>query len=225
MPYFRISDTENILYIHVPRTGGTSIEKYFSEKYKIKFDIQMLYNSVREMNLQINETPLQHQPFPVLYKYRDFFGIDFSKVNLIFMTVRNPYDRILSILNSDFIESSSKAERLDNIFNQILTIPQHHFILPQTYYLNDIYNQIDENDKLEYEMYKNKIKLVKLEDIEIFMKENDFEDFISAPKHNLTNNNITLNDLSKLHINLINLYYNDDFSTFGYTMINLGDIH
>lgn len=39
MPYF---DNVNMLFIHIPKTGGTSLESYFSNKY----NIQLNYNSL-----------------------------------------------------------------------------------------------------------------------------------------------------------------------------------
>lgn len=40
MPYF---NKANILLIHIPKTGGTSLEIYFSEKYSIPLNVHSLY--------------------------------------------------------------------------------------------------------------------------------------------------------------------------------------
>ena len=37
MPYFK-NDIINILFIHIPKCGGTSIEKYFINKYNFSHD-------------------------------------------------------------------------------------------------------------------------------------------------------------------------------------------
>jgi len=44
MPYFNNNDV-NILFIHIPKTGGTSVEFYLSEKYKIKLDKSSYYTT------------------------------------------------------------------------------------------------------------------------------------------------------------------------------------
>ena len=37
MPYFK---KINLLFIHIPKTGGTSIENYFYKKYDIERNVQ-----------------------------------------------------------------------------------------------------------------------------------------------------------------------------------------
>ena len=42
MPYFK---QNKVLLIHIPKTGGTSIEKYFANKNGIKLNPSCLYYS------------------------------------------------------------------------------------------------------------------------------------------------------------------------------------
>ena len=35
MPYF-LNENINLLFIHIPKTGGSSLERYFSEHFNIK---------------------------------------------------------------------------------------------------------------------------------------------------------------------------------------------
>lgn len=48
MPYFK-NDNVNVLFIHIPKTGGTSIENYFSSKFNIKLDksLYLLTNQLK----------------------------------------------------------------------------------------------------------------------------------------------------------------------------------
>ena len=41
MPYF---DKERLLFIHIPKTGGTSIEDYFSRKHNVILNHASLYH-------------------------------------------------------------------------------------------------------------------------------------------------------------------------------------
>ena len=46
MPYFK-NDNVNILFIHIPKTGGTSLDNYFSKKYNIDLNDKSLYIFMR----------------------------------------------------------------------------------------------------------------------------------------------------------------------------------
>ena len=49
MPYFK---ENKVLLIHIPKTGGTSIEKYFANKNRIKLGPNNLYFSYYSDNIQ-----------------------------------------------------------------------------------------------------------------------------------------------------------------------------
>jgi hypothetical protein len=51
MPYFQNKNV-NILFIHIPKTGGSSLELYFSNKYKIPLDIKSLHGF---LNIEIKK--------------------------------------------------------------------------------------------------------------------------------------------------------------------------
>ena len=64
MPYYR---KENILFIHIPKTGGSSIEHYFKNK---KYN-QSLFSGERNIAFTLekfNQYPLQHQFYSTIYK-------------------------------------------------------------------------------------------------------------------------------------------------------------
>jgi len=44
MPYFH-NDKINLLFVHIPRTGGTSIEHYFSDKFQIPLNTKSIYSN------------------------------------------------------------------------------------------------------------------------------------------------------------------------------------
>lgn len=92
MPVFKKS---NILFIHIPKTGGTSIERqlYEMEDPKDRYSVESYYST--DINSQkLRNYSLQH------YTFQDFifvFGEDIvNTYKTIFCVVRNPFDRIVS---------------------------------------------------------------------------------------------------------------------------------
>jgi len=49
MPYF---EQVNIFFIHIPKTGGTSVEEYFSKKYQIVLNHNHIYYRYNEQTIQ-----------------------------------------------------------------------------------------------------------------------------------------------------------------------------
>lgn len=47
MPYFK-NNNVNILFIHIPKTGGSSVENYFSSKFNIPLNNTSLYLHVKK---------------------------------------------------------------------------------------------------------------------------------------------------------------------------------
>lgn len=116
MPYFRnvsapIFDeaatsggTGDILFLHIPKTGGTSVENYFYKKYAatLQRNFLTLYGTKHGYN-----SALHHMTYreikAAIENGRDniFKRINLSSPNLVIITiVRNPYHRILSELFS-----------------------------------------------------------------------------------------------------------------------------
>lgn len=52
MPYF---NNPKILLIHIPKTGGTSVEKYFSKKYKIELNVNSIYYGYNYKNHNLTQ--------------------------------------------------------------------------------------------------------------------------------------------------------------------------
>ena len=93
MPYYREKD---ILFIHIPKTGGTVIEDELKEIYE-----QSLWCRLPNKNIILpypaNNVSPQHLYYSTILKYKKELNINFDKVK-VFSIVRNPYDRIISDL-------------------------------------------------------------------------------------------------------------------------------
>jgi len=102
MPYFK---PLNLLYIHVPKTGGMSIEEYFYNKCKMIRGEKNIYGWYldREKRIRVPDNrTLQHFTYQEICKEQKYF--DFSDIlgeinnTTILVSVRNPFERIMSDL-------------------------------------------------------------------------------------------------------------------------------
>ncbi len=209
MPYFK-NNNNNILLIHIPKTGGTSIEKYFSNKFNIPLNKDSLYTETEF----INNVSYQHQPYQYIIDNKELFKIDMNNLQIITI-VRNPYMRIISdMFYNKIINVNSKPDivfwemkkylhkyKLDNsIFDNHIR-PQHYFL---TYN-----NTIPHN-----------ITILKTEKLTEMMRNIGYIDF--NLHRNKNNNNIDyMTLLNKDSIQLINSFYKEDFELFGYDMIKI----
>jgi len=214
MPYFYNNDI-NILFIHIPKTGGSSIEVYLSKKYNIQLNLKSLwYIKIFKYNFafEYDKITPQHQTYNTIYKYRDEFNIKFNDNLKIFTIVRNPYDRIIS----DFFFfklitiSSTKEEVFKIMYKYIHTNPNiyDNHNIPQYKFITD------ENDNII-----NNIIILKTETLNNDMKNIGYNDFnLNILKNKL---NVNYNDyLNNDSIKLINKYYEKDFKLFDYEMRN-----
>lgn len=207
MPYFK---DFNLLFIHIPKTGGSNIENFFFNYLKQKPSISNLLSN--NINLRINNHSLQHMTYLEMYYYQNFFNIDFNNKIKIITVVRNPYDRILSdIFYLKFANKDDSVEHIEKVIKIYLEsnfyydnhkIPQCNFLLN------------------EYNIIESKIIILKCEKLNEEMKNLGFPEF--SEFCNFTNSKINKDYskyLNKNSINLINEYYKLDFIYFDYQKI------
>jgi len=208
MPYFKNNDV-NILFIHIPKTGGSSLEIYFSNKYNIPLNEESLFMFSTKLSLG---STLQHITYETIIKYNNIFNIVFDDIKII-TAVRNPYDRIISDLCFfNKININDSKEKIFNIIKEYLVsndldnhnIPQYMFItnekkeiIPNIHILHteSLTNDMHELGYCDFAEYQNVNSILKCKNIYKY-----------------------LNDDS---IKLINDFYEDDFRLFRYTKINV----
>jgi hypothetical protein len=82
MPFIKIND-KNILFIHIPKTGGTSIEESMAKLSELNFSSRAILNSCR-----VSPEHFTFSDYESLFQ-KDFFSYTFT-------IVRDPYKRIES---------------------------------------------------------------------------------------------------------------------------------
>jgi len=209
MPIITTED-KSFLFIHIPKTGGTTIEKTIMKSN----DHKLYYRT--SAGMPINKfticTPQHFQAdlLRQIFKIKAFSGV--------FTIVRNPYDRIKSeyAMRNKKLENikgnvvyewlSSKVEKFkttDPYVNDNHIRPQHEFILPNTkiFKLEDgmesIFKSLKEYWNLNFEY------------------DPEFKVMTSHKVSGYPSSEVELNADS---MNLINEFYKRDFTLFGYKM-------
>ena len=209
MPYYV---KKHILFIHIPKTGGTTIEETLK-----KGDIQTMY-SKRTNRLMprraLRAISLQHQTLNNIIKFRRRLPVKFNKKLRIITVVRNPYKRLVSDLFwFKLINNGTKPERVFEVIKNYVrgknfdnhNIPQYKFL-------------VDDNNR----MY-NRIIIMKTESLTEQMKRY-FNVNLTRNSYVQSGRKIKKNYMSFLNensINLINNFYKRDFELFGYEFIKL----
>ena len=156
MPYYR---NINLLYLHIPKTGGSSIEDFLFENFKVVKNISSLYS----YNEVIKGIPysLQHCTFNDILNLNKFLKMPFKKLKIM-CSVRNPYDRFISFLFfKDLIKKNETPEKIELLMKNILKeenykkydnhiLPQHIFILNKNEILKCV--KIVKNETLKKDM-------------------------------------------------------------------------
>lgn len=206
MPYYK---DVNILLIHIPKTGGTSIEKFLKTQ-----STQTLYsgqgNSVIP-DKEFQKYSLQHQYYSTLKKHHKLLDIDFSPKLKIITVVRNPYTRLISdLFFHKYINHRSTPSHVYNILPRYFNENKDNHASEQYKFL------VDENNN---EIPKN-IIIMKTETLNQDMINNGFNNFsqrVNCGKHSRKFS--VLNDfLNDDVINWVNTTYAEDFSFFNYRM-------
>lgn len=212
MPYFK-NDYINVLFIHIPKTGGSSLELYFSSKYNIPLNNKSLYDPIKNKqllneNIKIN-TSLQHITYNQIVKYDKIFNIDFNNIKIITI-VRNPYERFISDLFyfSLITTDSTKEEVFDILNNYLVSDKYDNHNIPQYKFITTDEDEIIQN-----------IHILKTESLTSEMKNLGYIDFDIYTNVN-TNKVNYYNYLNNESIEIINNFYHLDFVLFNYHKIS-----
>lgn len=197
MPYY---EKINTLFIHIPRTGGSSLENYLKTKSPQTVYTQRINTILPEP--KYHNKSLQHQFYTVLYQYRDLLKIRFDSDLKIITIVRNPYARAVSdLIYNKLVKPTDSPEAFCTALKWFLQsdeydnhqVPQHRLLT------DELGNLID-----GMWIFKN-------ETLAEDLKEYGFADYTG------TKSGIDyLKCINSEFIVIINLTYSRDFDLFGY---------
>jgi hypothetical protein len=202
------------LFIHIPKTAGTSMEYFLGALYGYtdSYIERCIYN-IEPNNLLDLGNDKQHNPIHVYNNI--LFSIDF-----IFTIIRDPYSRLISayIFFKNYIEikqfgkmsnlSFSEWFLKEKINNKESITTYNHHLLPQMWYIQDI-------KKFSYILRYERLK----EEIPILLNKLNIGTPIPFPhKFKRRNNYIDYSDIKDV-LPEINRYYNEDFETLNYPKI------
>ena len=196
MPYFK---KQKLLFIHIPKTGGTSLENYLSKKFRTPLNRLSLFGVWNKLSL---ESVFHHLKYSTIVENFKKLGVRLP-VKVITI-VRNPYDRIISDLFwLHFINTSTTQSEVYNIIKDYINIPKtDNHNTPQYKFLTINEHLID-------------VTIFKTETLQDDVKKYGFTDF--DLNLNVNKNKVDyLSFLNKDSIDLINSFYDLDFKYFGY---------
>jgi hypothetical protein len=209
MPYFHNSSV-NLLLLHIPKTGGTSLQYYFRNKYGILLNRYSLYTYQKHEFFE--GISFQHQTYKSIKENRAYFNVDFDNLEII-SVVRNPYHRIISDML--FVKMISEDTTPDEVLNKL-----------KDEYLPNMYNSEHDNHRIpqymfllneNYELLKN-VTILKTETLSEDMKKIGYVDFENH-YYKTSIHRDYMDFLNEMSINLINKYYEKDFQYFDYKML------
>jgi hypothetical protein len=207
MPYF---EDFNLLFIHIPKTGGSNIENFFLQYLKKKPKINNLLSN--NLNITINNHSLQHMTYQECYNNQNYFNINFDNIKIL-TVVRNPYNRIMSdIFYLKIANKNNTKEEIEQIIIKYLDsehLYDNHKLQQYKFVINNN-NEVNEN-----------IIIIKCEALNEQMDKLGFPNFKNfCKKTNTKENTNYMKYLTNNSLKKINEYYKLDFYYFNYNIIN-----
>lgn len=192
MPLFS-NEKYRILLIHIPKTGGTSIEKYLSEQFKMSF-----FSPIPPVSMKICPQHLQITDLRILLGN----NWDYS-----FAFVRNPYTRI----ESEYFYRTQHLKREPDFSTWVIKNLQVTKSNP--FYL-------DNHMRPQTDFIDSDVSLFKFESGFDKVIEHLHEKFHIDISNKFPKENVSLNrrevTWSLEALNLVNDFYANDFSQLGY---------
>jgi len=206
-------NNKKIIFVHIPKTGGTSIEHFFG--LSIENNVPNKQNLFGLFIKNDKQLYYQHLTINEILEFDHCNNYDFC-----FSIVRNPYDRAISEYNF-LIGTESISFSFDDFLNLIILDPNggyngigNHF-MPQYKFVCDHDERIIVDKIFKFENFDSIFEYLK--------KEFDFLKNKNNTKTNVSPKIMTRKNLSKNNIDLINHIYAKDFEIFNYEKMQVNN--
>lgn len=238
-----VSHKHKCIFIHIPKTGGMSVEKAFLTSLQLGFHkgecapLLLSYNN----NKSIGPVSLAHLS-PKEYLDYSYVNQEIFNSYFKFSFVRDPYKRIISIYHHFKYHRIISFSVFINIEFPKLRDSKYYFVKPQVEYLYDEGNLLVdfvgnfENFSKDFEFIQQHVsnKVNNLEHINksgkiynVYSRWNlkFIIDTLKEKPYLLLNLNLkkknynTMEFFDQDSLNFVNEFYEKDFKTFGYEMI------
>jgi hypothetical protein len=200
MPYI---EKHNLLFIHIPKTGGTAIERALG--IKSANEPKKLISKQKELIEGVKTVP-QHFTPDIL---RERLGEDVYESSIKFAVVRNPYTRVLS--EYFYRNKTGNMKRFPKWFRNYYGNVDHVHKIPQSKFVDSDNITILRQETLQ-------------EDFSRFVEESNLPikselGTVNKSKHNKTD---LIEEIPLPIIGRINNLFEEDFIRFGYEMLEDG---
>lgn len=224
---------EKIIFIHIPKTGGISVEEYLLSYYGYKRNAFILNHGFGTYLDKFNnkQTIYPQMHYPLLRVNHELIknGVEIDDNWKIFSIVRNPYNKFLS----ELFYNESKT---DGFRYNYFTLPEnqrgHYLNRTIDFFLNnDVYDNYHSNHTLpQYRFFENidlNYQIFKLEDglenalIQLgYPAQNQVKHYLDSFKYIGVARPSYQKVYTKYLIEIINDLYYQDFQEFNYKMLN-----
>lgn len=222
-----ISPENKICYIHIPKTGGTTIESMLPGVFPNELIGIEPWDKQTNNLANLFGNNLQHLTYKEIIDLKP----EVEKDNyFVFTTVRNPYERVVSMVGWRNKRWTKKMEITQSEFNKYIKELELRWIKNKLL-LHEIpqYKFLDEDLKcVDYILKLDEINESKIEEMEKMMK---IKNYNTNFKFNYDKNKILMKSFHKNYIEyfnknkkaieLINKIYYMDFRIFNYPKLEL----
>lgn len=221
-----INSDLKICFVHIPKTGGTTIESIIPNILPNKEIGINPWDNQTENKQYLFGKNLQHLSINnIISQNPDVISHNFC----IFTVVRNPYDRIVSMIswfNKRWIKKIDLSQNefdiyINNLKQRWKNNKLYNHELPQNYFLgNDlsIFDYIIKLEKLNNNKINNLEKIMKLKNYD-FNYKFLYQENIKLMKSNHFDSEYYFKNNKEARI-LVNEIYKDDFKILNYTVID-----